>query len=185
MSSISPEEFKNRFLKNIPELPPDLPELRQRLSEFIQFPDSLVQGLNISQSDKSILLTSGLPKAASPFLSFGLSPDRILQPLGNAWGLPNSYNRFKMIGHNGSGDMICIDEANQGSIVYLNHDRNMQVVVINSNVTTLAECLCIFAEFMKCKDANACRREFGQADPAAMTSGAFWPSEIESAVQDL
>src|SRR5262245_16094323 len=125
MSAITPQEFKTRYLENIPLLPPDLPELRRRFEEFIHFPDSVVQGLNISQSDKAILSSSGLPKSAAPFLAFGLSPDRILQPLSNALELSDSYSRFRMIGHNGSGDMLCIDEQDEGSVVYLNHDNNM------------------------------------------------------------
>jgi hypothetical protein len=176
MSAISPQEFKARFAENMLDLPPDL---RRRLGGFIQFPKRLVQSLNVSQSDKAIMSVSGLPKCASPFLSFGLSPDRILQPVSDAQGLPDSYSRYRMIGNNGSGDMICIDEADQGAIVYLNHNWNMQVVFMNSSTTALAECLCIFAKFVKHKDANACRRELGQVDPAAMTSGAFWPGEVD------
>ncbi|MCE9548755.1 MAG: SUKH-4 family immunity protein [Planctomycetia bacterium] len=182
MSAITPEEFKARLIENMPELPP---ELWKRMSEFIRFPEPLVQRLNISQSDKAILSVSGLPRNASPFLTFGLSSDDNVQPLSNTGGVPELSSRYRMIGNNGSGDTICIDEADHGSIVCLNHDFNMQRDFMNSSITALAECLCAFARFMKCKDADACRREFRDADPAAMTSGAFWPREIESVEQKL
>jgi hypothetical protein len=176
---MSPQQFKTRFLASLPELPPDLPELRQQLSEFVQFPSAIVERLNISSSDKAILSGSGLPRDASPFLSFGLSHGRLLQPLNNVERQADCDRRYKMIGHNSSGDMICLDEDDEGSVVYLNHDNNMQVVFINSNVTALAECLCIFAESIKRNDPKRCREEIRRIDPTALRDGSFWPFEID------
>ncbi|MDZ4781334.1 MAG: SUKH-4 family immunity protein [Planctomycetia bacterium] len=154
-------------------------DLGREIREFVRFPISLVQNLMIRPPDKAILSESGLPNQASPFLSFGLSPKDMLQRLSDGYGLDASYDRYSMIGHNGSGDMICIDEQNEGSVVYLNHDNNMQVVFMNSSVTALAECLCILAVFMRSKDATECRDALQRADSSAMRSGTFWPNEID------
>ena len=80
--------------------------------------------------------------------------------------------------------MICIDEENDGAVVYLNHDRHMQVVFMNSNVTAFATVLCLFAELMRNKDAESCRRGIQEIDPTAMTSGNFWPSEVDMLARD-
>ena len=113
---------------------------------------------------------SELPKAASPFLNFGLRDEALLQPASVFGGLPESYNRYLMIGHNGNGDMICIDQES-GAV---NHDNNMDVVFMNSSVTALAHSLCVFSEQMGGRDADACCREILEIDPAAISRGSFW-----------
>src|SRR5437764_714961 len=122
---MSPAEFKTRFIASLPDVPPGL---GLRLDEFVVFPAAVVEGLNIGDSDKAILTVSGLPRDASPFLSFSLSAALVLRPLTEAGGVPDSYSRYRMIGQNGSGDMICIDEASSGAVVYFNHDRDMAAV---------------------------------------------------------
>lgn len=177
---MSPDEFKARYIASLPDVPADL---GLRLDDFVVFPAAAVDGLNIGNLDKSILTVSGLPRDASPFLSFRRPDALVLQPLSKVGGVPDSYVRYRMIGQNGYGDMICIDEATNGTVVYLNHDRDLEVVFINSNVTALAQSLCYFAEFMKDKDAEVCGRAIRGADPPAMASGRFWPAEIDSVMR--
>jgi hypothetical protein len=82
------------------------------------------------------------------------------------------------IGHNGSGDMICIDQAATGAVVYYNHDNQMQRVFMNSSILQFAECLCLFSEFMRTKDAETFARHVELVDSPALAAGSFWPNEV-------
>ncbi len=75
--------------------------------------------------------------------------------------------------------MICIDEEDAGTIVYLNHDNNMKVIYMNSGIGTLAQSLCAFGEFMRDRDAEACRAAIGEMDRGAVKPGNFWAHEIQ------
>ena len=108
-------------------------------------PESLVVFSRNSLADVSIpeesilfLTTSGLPDSAAPFLNFRLPDDGVLRRVADVWQLASEYNRYWDIGSNGSGDPICIDEACDGQIVYLNHDYNFHRVLINSSIPQLA-----------------------------------------------
>jgi hypothetical protein len=176
---MSPSEFKSRFIAGLPKIPAGL-DLKP--DEFFRFPATVVDKLKISKADKAILTISGLPKDAAPFLSFGFQKKSdILKSMGREFGLPDDVcSRYKMIGFNGSGDMICINDSGDGAVVYLNHDRNMEVVFMNSGVVKLAECLCLFHEFQQSKDGDACRRAIRKVDPKAMGDQSFWRNEIRS-----
>ncbi len=165
---MTPYEFKSRFLASLPPLPDDIDLL---LDQFVSFPPELAAKLNIAEADRQLLIESGLPADAAPFLSFGLSVGRVLQPLTE---FPDSV----AIGHNGSGDLICLDQSDVGAVVYYNHDNHMQRVFMNSSLIQFAECLCFFARFMQTKDANEFISRVREIDPAALGHGAFWPNEV-------
>ena len=129
--------------------------------------------LRIHNADRAFLTDSGLPEDAAPFLSFGLDADRALMPL---YGFPDSV----MIGHNGCGDAICVDQADDGAVVYYNHDNNMQRIFINSSIAAFAASLCAYSSFMRTKDADAFRLEISTIDQVASGPGSFWVSEMEN-----
>jgi hypothetical protein len=170
---MTPSEFKARFLASLPSIPDNID---LSLDEFVLFPLERVQALRIADADKRILVESGLPADASPFLSFGLSDDRMLLPID---GFPESF----AIGHNGCGDHICIDQSAAGEIVYYNHDNNMRRVLMNSSLGQFAESLCLFAEFMKTKDQDSFTRQLQTLDGIALAAGAFWPDEVRSELE--
>jgi hypothetical protein len=174
---MTPSEFKARYIRSLPNVPP---ELDLRLDEFFTFPKSEVEELNVPEGDKDLLATSGLPKTP-PSFTFGLSPKDCLRPMNEEYGVPAKFGRYRMIGANAYGDMVCLDEAAGGRMVYLNHDRNMEVVFINSTVQAFAHSLCAFAEYLwRHRSAEACRAEIQAVDPTAMQPGAYWPSEIDT-----
>lgn len=174
---MSPADFKSRFISTLPEIPA---EIGLRLDEFFVYPEVLVNHLAIPRTDKDILTVSGLPKDAAPFLTFGMGKGDCLRRLGEAYGLSQEFGRYRMIGSNSSGDMICIDEARDGMIVYLNHDNNMQVIYMNSGVCSLASSLCAFGKLMLDGDAAACRAAIHEVDPKAIEPGNFWAAEIDN-----
>ena len=170
---MTPAEFKLRFTAALPDVPPDL---KLQLGQFVCYPAEAVGRLQIGEAARAILIDSGLPRSAPPFLSFGFRDQSdLLKPLGQVSGPPDArYDRYRMIGFNGSGDMICVDEEDRGAVVYLNHDNNMEVVLMNSDVEKLAECLCVFAESKRRKDWVACRDSISRIDPRAIKDQTFW-----------
>jgi hypothetical protein len=172
---MTPAEFQARYLKSLPEVPP---ELDLRLHVFAPFPAANVAPLTIPASDKQILVECGLPQDAPPFLSFGQLGTNLLDPADKISGLPNAYNRFRAIGTNSCGDLICLDVEAFGRVVYLNHDRHNEVIYMNSGVSALAVSLCAFQEGMRARDASACQDAIRAADPEALSPGSFWADEI-------
>jgi hypothetical protein len=118
---MNPEKFRDYYINLLPSTSLDLD---LKLDEFINFPIAKVEQLNIPQLDKDLLTIAGLPADASPFLSFGLNGEILLEPLSLIKDISEG-SHCKMIGHNSNGDIICIDESDAGSIVYFNHDLNM------------------------------------------------------------
>lgn len=167
---MTPSEFKSRFIELLPPIPP---EIDLTLDEFVTFPPDRAAALRIPDSERAFLTDSGLPVAAAPFLSFGLDSERALAPLD---GFPDSV----MIGHNGSGDMICIDQSDGGAVVSYNHDNRMQRVFINSSLSQFARSLCAYSSFMRTKDADAFRAAMSEIDAAGRAPESFWLPEMEA-----
>jgi hypothetical protein len=167
---MTPVQFKTRYLDSQPTLPPGID---LGLDEFVVFPESEVEPLRISADDKEFLTVSGLPKSAAPFLSFGPSGKIFLRRMSEL-GLSDDFRRYRVIGFNSCGDVICIDEEADGMVIYLNHDLNIKIVFVNSSVGRLSSCLCVYAEFIKDRDGGRCAAAIRQIDPGAMDEGAFW-----------
>ena len=168
---MTPAEFKTRFIALLPDDIPD--DLDLSLDAFASFPADRAAKLRIADADRAFLTDSGLPEDAAPFLSFGLDAKSALMPLDE---FPDSV----MIGHNGCGDAICVDQADGGAVVYYNHDNHMQRVVMNSSLAAFAASLCAYSSFMRSKNADAFRSEISATDLAASVAGSFWLSEMEN-----
>ncbi len=63
--------------------------------------------------------------------------------------------------------------AATGAVVYYNHDNHMKRVFMNSSVLQFAECLCLFSEFMRTKDAETFTRHVERIDSPALAAGTF------------
>jgi SUKH-4 immunity protein len=163
---MTPSEFKSRFIELLPPIPA---ELDLNVGEFVTFPADLARALRVSDLDRSFLTDSGLPWDAAPFLSF--DPDYALAPVD---GLPGSA----IIGHNGSGDMICIDQAADGAVVYYNHDNHMERVFVNSSLSQFAESLCAYSAYRQSKDKQDFFLAMLKIDPDAIVPRAFWACEL-------
>jgi hypothetical protein len=170
---MTPSEFKSRFIELLPCVPP---ELNLTLDEFVTFSPDRAAALHIPDSDRAFLTDSGLPAAAAPFLSFGPDSESALMPLD---GFADSV----MIGHNGSGDMICVDQSDGGAVVYYNHDNRMQRVFINSSLSQFARSLCAYSSLSRTKDADAFRAAMSEIDAAAIARASFWLNEMETELE--
>ena len=77
-----------------------------------------------------------------------------------------------------SGNPTCIDEANGGNIVTLEHeDWFTSVMFVNSGVPQLAEFLLLFNGAGTKQQIVA---ELEQVDPAALKEDCFWRYELDA-----
>jgi hypothetical protein len=112
--------------------------------ELVLFAPSALADVRMPAEGRAFLLNVGLPRSAAPYLDFRSPSGSPLPTASEMWQLPDGFSHYRVIGSNGSGDPICIDEDEDGAIVYLNHDNEFARVFINSSVPQLAECLLAF-----------------------------------------
>lgn len=164
---------------------------------LLAFPPTALADVAIPDESKTFLINAGLPESAAPFLDFRVPDHGALQTVADLWQLAPEYNRYRVVGSNGSGDPLCIDESCDGQLIYLNHDYNFERVLINSSVPQLAESLLVFrhlireAQRQNGEDAYLdgdipaelqqwLLKEIIRIDPAASHASCFWPQELEN-----
>jgi hypothetical protein len=114
--------------------------------ELVTFPPDKVVSLRIPDASKSFLISPGIPRSAAPFIDFGSRRDLELPKVSEAWLQSKEFERYRIIGSNGFGDPICVDEEAHGRVVYLNHDNEFEVGFMNSSVPQLAYSALAFRE---------------------------------------
>jgi hypothetical protein len=160
-------------------------------------PEKAVNQLLIPKIIKTWLIKAGLPEEAAPFLSFGPQGSKGWFPnVSTLFQLTDEYSVYRVIGCNGSGDPICIDESENGVIILLHHDEDFRQIFLNSSIPQLAESLLYYREFVNYiiqeKGENAYLegdipldvkaqtiRDITQNDKMAMKSGSFWAIELQ------
>ncbi len=149
---------------------------------LLRFPSESLTDLKISVEAQNFLLAAGLPDSAAPFLSFEVPKSGSLPTVSQAWQLPETYSHFRVIGFNGSGDPICLDEKAFGAVVFLNHDNNFERVLMNSSVLQLAESLLVFRSCVQKKTTTEleawCSEELKRIDETAWQQSNFWREEV-------
>ncbi len=162
-----------------------------------RFPWKAVDRLAISEEDKDFLLRAGLPEDASPFLAFEAPKSGELPTVSDVFDLPDELRRYRVIGFDGSGSAIAIDEKHRGEVVCLDHDNGMARVLLNSSIRQLAASLLAYRKMVRATmtrngpdaflDGNIppdalkeLQRELHQIDAAALKSGAFWANQVRS-----
>jgi hypothetical protein len=174
--NMKPLEFKARFQKAQGPAPEGID---LDLGKFRDFPRERIEELEIDDASKALLREVGFPEDAAPFLSFGVGSDKVLKKLSSAFSfMDREFDRYRLLGSNGSGDFVCIDESD-GSVIYLNHDSNMKRVFINSSVLQFAESLCLMAEVIQSHFAVDFGAALARIDSAALDVDAMWPGEYE------
>lgn len=129
---------------------------------------------------KSFLIQAGLPKSASPCVSF----DEV-RTLPYLWDIfsPTSWRtedkerlkQYLMIGSDGAGNPICIDTNGEGHVVMLDHEDNFGTKqFVNSSISQLAEYLLVV------NFGSNIKSQLEEIDFTAMQKGSFWWYEIES-----
>jgi hypothetical protein len=162
-----------------------------------RFPKKSVERLAISDEEKEFLVQAGLPEDAAPFLTFQVPGSRELPTVAEEWEQPKEFGCYRLIGSDGAGNPIALDESRQGEVVYLDHEKRFARVVLNKSIRQLAESLLAYRKmikdsqaefgedaFLDGKTSTAARKELRQEltriDPAAMKSGCFWHGELQN-----
>ncbi len=174
---ITPQEFKERWEK----IPDD---------RLVAFPESSLSDVPLGSDARALLIEAGLPAEAAPFLDFGPPKSGTLERVSAVWHQPSAFDRYRIIGGNGSGDPVCLDETTAGEVVYLNHDNRFKRVLMASSVFSLAECLLQLrdvvaqaggdTEQVPQEQYSGLLARFRSIDPATSGKGGFWERELGS-----
>lgn len=179
---ISPDDFRKRWCKDDED------------SLVVYSTESLVE-VSIPDESRVFLTLAGLPESAAPFLDFSAPENGTLPTAAAVWHLPSDYDCYRIIGSDGSGDPLCIDESRDGQVVSLNHDNFFQRVLINSSIPQLAESLLAYRhlviETQKRNGEDAfldgdipgelkqwLRKELIRIDSSAVQENCFWSYEL-------
>jgi hypothetical protein len=174
---ITPQQFKQRWEK----VPDD---------RLVPFPASSLSDVRVASEARAFLVEAGLPAEAAPFLDFGPPKSGTLERASAVWHQPSAFGRYRIIGGNGSGDPVCLDEEAEGEVVYLNHDNRFMRVLMASSVFSLAECLVELRDLIVNAGGDTERvtpdeysqllARFRTLDPPASGKGGFWERELGS-----
>src|SRR5262245_13855378 len=88
---------------------------------LVCFPLKAVDRLSLVAEDKAFLVQAGLPADAAPFLSFGAPKSTELPTVADQYGISAEFRRYRVIGSDGSGNPIAVDEQSLGEVVCLDH----------------------------------------------------------------
>ena len=180
---LSPKEFAARWGKD------DVPLMR--------YPKKAVQRLSLSEDDKAFLIQAGLPEDAAPFLKFETPESGQLPTVADQWNQPSAFAAYRVIGSDGSGNPIALDENKNGEVVLLDHEKKFARILVNNSIRQLAESLLAYRKlvndsqeefgedaFLNGKTSpparKALRQELTRIDAAAMKSGCFWHGELQN-----
>ena len=173
---MNPQEFAQMWIKNDDVLEP--------------FDISIVKTLFSDPLTKKFL-SSGIPRDAAPFLSFGPHHDANLQSVSEQFNIEDAFDRYKIIGWNGYGDPIAVDEFDN-SIVYLNHDDEFGYVFMSTTLEKLLQILLTVREFIEKVNTQPSQKyaelyelaisELNSIDPKAIKEGP-WGEELRSFIE--
>lgn len=165
--------------------------------QLVRYPAQAVARLTLATEDKALLVEAGLPTDAAPFLSFKAPKSAELPTVAEQWGTGTEFERYRVIGSDGSGNPITLDTQTQEGVVLLDHENRFARIVMNTSVRQMAESLLAYRKFVE--DTQA---EFGpdafldgktsvaartnlkaaltQIDAASLKPGSFWDGELNN-----
>ncbi len=164
---------------------------------IVAFPKKNLERLALPEAAQAFLSEAGLPKDAAPFLTFSAPDSGELPTVAAQWNQPEAFASYRVVGSDGSGNPIALDENNNGEVVLLDHENKFARVLVNTSIQQLAESLLAYRKLVKDtqnelgEDAfldgktsltarMALRSELAKIDQAAMNAGCFWHGEIQS-----
>lgn len=181
----------------VPMLSPTDFVARWGADELVCFPAKAVDRLPIAAEDRAFLVQAGLPSDAAPFLSFDAPRPAGLPTVADQWGAAVEFQRYRVLGSDGSGNPIALDEQSAGEVVSLNHEAGFARALMNTSVRQMAESLLAYRKlvqdtqaefgpdaFLDGKTSAAARKalkdELTRIDPAAVKPGSFWHGELQN-----
>jgi hypothetical protein len=178
---LSPKDFVSHWGKDSP---------------LVRFRQDALEKLTISDEDKAFLVQAGLPQSAPPFLNFEAPKSGALPTVADAWRQSAEFRRYRIIGFDGAGSPIALDQDCQGEVACLDHDDKFSRTVMNKTVRQLAESLLAYRKALQSSKTakgnsddsdpafpQAVReklfKELRKIDPAAVKFGCFWANEVQ------
>jgi hypothetical protein len=162
-----------------------------------RFGKKTLERLVLADEDKEFLAQAGLPESAAPFLNFDVPTSGELPTVADTWDQPKEFRRYRVIGGDGSGNPLAIDEQSKGEVVCLDHESDFARVFMNKTIRQFAESLLAYQKMVR--DAVAAngqdaylngqvpvaareelKRELARIDPAAIAAGCFWHAELQN-----
>ena len=157
-----------------------VPEVADDLN-LITAPSAILYTPSFPSAAAQFLVEAGLPGSCAPFLTFDAvarGPLGLVQYYGVHQFEPSDLPRlapYYVLGADGAGNPLCLDSAEDGEIVMLDHeDRFRTRTFVAASVATLAESL-LAAETLPRKNFIEHLRGF---DPRAAERTAFMPGEL-------
>lgn len=162
---------------------------------------SRLHNLNLKPSTIDFLTVAGLPDDVAPYLSFVKDVDDAyygITKLTNQYDfLESEYEKFIVIGSDGSGNPIAINTSLNDRVEWLDHEANFASHYVNNSIIQLAEMLITYKDFIEqilsengedaYLDANFTdeqfenlKRKIAEVDPEALTEEGFWKEELET-----
>jgi len=180
-------------------------------SRLVRARENQLSACKLPDDGKRFLIEAGLPESCAPFLTFeevGRGAPRLWDVYSPGQWTPEQKTRvanYLMIGGDGGGEAICLDESANGAVVLVLSEtlfskpsfwsRRSPIMVehINASVPQLAESLLCYALFMQkvlqlgysaisdILPSEPCRHleaELRAIDETAFAKGSFWDSEM-------
>ncbi|MES2592137.1 MAG: SUKH-4 family immunity protein [Bacteroidota bacterium] len=156
--------------------------------------------LNLKQATIDFLTVAGLPDNVAPYLSFIKDTDDKyfgINRLTKQYDfLESEYEKFVVIGSDGSGNPIAINTSMNDRIEWLDHEDLFSSRYLNNSINQLAEILIIYKNFITqillengedaYMDANFSDSHFENlkqkivnVDSIALIEEGFWKEELE------
>lgn len=165
--------------------------------QFECFAADAVDQLPLSAEEKAFLTQAGLQTSASPFVSFDAPTSGELPTLADQYGLSAEFRRYRLIGSDGAGNPIALDEQSHGVVVCLDHERGFASTLMNTSIRQMAESLLAYRKLIEDTQAEFgpdayldgkvslaarmnLREELTKIDPAAVKPGTFWFGEFQN-----
>ncbi len=183
---MTPQDFKKAWTKDGEQL----------------FPLSInrLTNLDLQKETIAFLNISGLPESAAPFLSFVNDTDDLYKGINKLTVqykiLAHQYERYIVIGSDGSGNPIVINTSKQDCIEILDHEDNFSSIYMNKSIKELVETLVAYRDFINTLlkengedavlDSNFTDSQYEDLkqkilliDIKALTEDGFWKDELE------
>ncbi|QXV65473.1 hypothetical protein INP83_20790 [Mucilaginibacter sp. 21P] len=182
-------EFKSAWLSS---------GFNPQIDSWLEFDKFQIEQSTVNKHTK-LFLQAGFPDSAAPFLNFdGLSKGKFLtltQMFPRFFKNERSKS-FWMLGTDGGGNLIAIDDSNDDKIVLLDHEQNFELIdIINENIEQLAQCLLLYRNFVNdvlekngegaYLDGNYTKEQllkliqgFNTVDSDILKRSGFWKSQI-------
>ncbi len=153
------QELLDKYIQRIRvELPDELEDMADELTEVVRYPDVASWGLKFSVEKWLFLRDTGLPKLCPTMITL----DTKAKDLGE----------YMQIGSNNYGDQVCIEKGT-GAVVYLEHDTVGRSCLINQNPMTFLASVCAYTR----NDLPGTREAIRKIDPEAVVKGQWWHNE--------